>query len=152
MDESGLRDHEKKCKGQPASLQNDTASTLEMIDDESDHYYFGEHNVEHDSEPQHYVETINNEDNVVVIESPKKETPDISQRENHAASEFVDFGETIKGEIEEIEQCDPLELSNEMSPSKVNNASHSYLDIHYVDIETSLTFVDCGEQIKKEIK
>ena len=43
-----------------------------------------------------------------------------------------------------------IELCNEVTSSEVSVATHSYLHTQHID--PSLNFVDCGEEIKKEIK
>ena len=52
--------------------------------------------------------------------------------------------------LESAHEAESIELCNEVTSSEVSVATHSYLHTQHID--PSLNFVDCGEEIKKEIK
>ena len=138
---SNLNRHKKKCIGQSASQQNETGSTSEIqfVD-------CGE-TINQEIKEESEVEDEINPLNFMISELCE----DIDGDENiEIKQEIDDSTESGDLSLESAHEAESIELCNEVTSSEVSVATHSYLHTQHID--PSLNFVDCGEEIKKEIK
>ena len=127
---STLSHHKKKCKGQSSSQQNITASTSEI--------QFVDCGETIKLEIKEETET---DDELNPLADP------LTVKTEHCEDIDVESG---KISLESEHADGSSKVYNEESSSEVSVAISSF--VHTYHIDPRLQFVDCGEEIKKEIK